>query len=73
MRRIADQLGIHPQTLRSWVQKAETDQGLRPGTISDDATRIADLDKENRELKRANGILKAASVFFAAEQRRPSR
>ena len=73
VKRIADQLGIHPETLRNWVQRTETDQGLRPGTTSDDATRIAELEKENRELKRANGILKAASAFFAAELDRPSR
>ncbi|MCD5317240.1 transposase [Kineosporia babensis] len=67
IQRIAGQLGIHPEALRSWVKKAEVDAGQRAGTTSTDAARIAELERENRELKRANAILKSASAFFAAE------
>src|SRR5437868_977949 len=73
IRRIADQLGIHPEALRGWVKRAETDAGDRPGTTSSDADRIAALERENRELRRANQILKSAASFFAAELDRPSR
>ena len=73
IKRIADQLGIHPEALRTWVKRAEIDAGDRPGTTSSDAERIAQLERENRELRRANGILKSASAFFAAELDRPSR
>jgi transposase len=73
IQRIAKQLGIHPEALRVWVRKAEIDAGERPGTSSTDAERIAALERENRELRRANGILKSAAVFFAAEFDRPSR
>jgi transposase len=73
LRRIADQLGVHPEALRTWVKKAEIDAGDRPGTTSSDAERIAQLERENRELRRANQILKSASAFFAAELDRPSR
>jgi transposase len=50
-----------------WVEKAEIDSGQRPGTTSDDKKRIAELEKEVRELRRANEILKAASAYFARE------
>jgi transposase len=73
IKRIADQLGIHPEALRTWVKRAEIDAGDRPGTTTGDAERIAQLERENRELRRANAILKSASVFFAAELDRPSR
>ena len=73
IRRIADQLGIHPEALRGWVKKAETDAGDRPGTTSSDAKRLAALERENRELRRANQILKSAASFFTAELDRPSR
>src|SRR3954471_18130896 len=72
IRRIADQLGIHPEALRTWVKRAETDAGDRPGTSSEDAQRIAALEREVRELRRANQILKSAASFFAAELDRPS-
>lgn len=71
--RVGEQLGVHPEALRTWVKKAETDSGLRPGTTSQDAGRIAELEREVRELRRANTILKQASAFFAAELDRPSR
>jgi transposase len=65
--RVAAQLGVHREALRSWVQRAEIDGGMRSGTTTDDKKRIADLEKENRELRRANEILKAASAYFARE------
>ncbi|MCZ2811986.1 transposase [Modestobacter sp. VKM Ac-2979] len=71
LKRIGDQLGTNPETLRNWVTQAEIDEGHRPGTTTDDATRLA--ERENQELRRANLILKSASVFFAAELDRPQR
>ncbi len=73
LKRIGDQLGVHPEALRTWVKQAEIDGGLRPGTSSGDATRIVELERENRELRRANAILRSASAFFAAELDRPHR
>ncbi|BAW92676.1 transposase IS3/IS911 family protein [Actinomyces sp. Chiba101] len=55
IRRIADELGVHPEALRTWVKKAEIDAGARPGTTTSDAERIRQLEKEVRELRRANG------------------
>jgi transposase len=69
--RVARQLGIGEETLRNWVKEADVDAGRRQGTTTDDRTRIAELEKENRELKRANAILRSASAFFAAELDRP--
>ena len=71
VKRIADQLGMHPEALRNWVRQAEIDGGVRAGTTTEDADRIAQLERENRELRRANTILKQASAFFAAEIDRP--
>jgi transposase len=68
IKRISDQLGMHPETLRNWVRQAEIDGGVRPGTTTDDAKRLAELEQENRELKRANEILRTASAFFAAAE-----
>lgn len=73
IRRIADQCGVHPEALRGWVKKAEVDAGDRPGTTSSDAERLAALEREVRELRRANQILRSAATFFAAELDRPSR
>jgi transposase len=73
IKRIADQLGVHPEALRTWVKQAEADAGDRPGTASADAARVAELEREVRELRRANQILKSAASFFAAELDRPSR
>ena len=67
IKRVADQLGIHPEALRTWVRQAEIDGGLRPGTTSDDTSRISELEREVRELRRANEILRVCSVFAAAE------
>ncbi|GAC1606487.1 MAG: transposase [Acidimicrobiales bacterium] len=72
-RRIGEQLGVNPEALRTWVSRAEIDEGLRPGTTSDDAVRLAELEREVRELRRANTILRQSAVFFAAELDRPSR
>ena len=64
---IATKLGMTAETLRKWVRRAETDQGLRGGLTSSERERMKALEKENRELRRANEILKAAAVFFGAE------
>ena len=63
--RVARELGVGVESLRHWVAQAEVDSGRRPGTSTVDAERIAELEREVRELRRANDILKAASVFFA--------
>jgi len=65
--RVGRQLGINTETLRNWVNKAEVDSGQRPGTTSEDRKKIAELEREVRELRRANEILKAASAYFARE------
>jgi len=68
------QVRISCETLRKWVRRAETDEGLRPTLSSDERQRLKTLERENRELRRANEILKSASAFLAAElDRRPSR
>ena len=72
-KRIGGQLGINAETLRGWVTQAEVDAGARDGTTSSDAQRLGELEKENRELRRTNAILRSASAFFAAELDRPSR
>jgi transposase len=59
------------ETLRKWVRQAEVDAGQRPGVTSEDSAEIRRMKRENAELRRANEILKAASVFFAAELDRP--
>jgi transposase-like protein len=71
IQRVATQLGMHPETLRGWVRQAEIDGGVRAGTTSADSQRIADLERENRELKRANDILRTASALFAAAELDP--
>ena len=65
--RIAKQLGVGTESLRQWVNQADVDAGERGGTSTADATRIFELEREVRELRRANDILKAASIFFATE------
>lgn len=64
---VASKLGMTPETRRNWLRRDEVDRGQRPGVTSDDRQRIRDLEQENRELRRANAILKAASAFFARE------
>ena len=74
IRRIADELGVHPEALRTWVKKAQINQGTRPGTTTDQAQRIKELDKEVRELRRANAILKSTvGLSVAAECERSAR
>src|ERR1700756_3664895 len=62
---VGQKLGINPETLRNWVEKAEIDSGQRPGTTSDDKKRIAELERENRELRRAGGTAPAGGGPFA--------
>ena len=70
---ISKKLGINHETLRIWVRRAETDAGDRPGITTDERSRMKALEKENKELRRANEILKAASAFFGAELDRQSK
>jgi transposase len=65
--RIARQLGIGPESLRTWVRQAEVDGGRRPGVTTAEQQRIAALERQVKELQRANDILKAAASFFARE------
>jgi transposase len=67
MQSIATKIGCTPETLRVWVRRVEIDGGRRPGLTSDERAQLKALERENRELRRANEILKAASVFFATE------
>ena len=73
VKRVADQLGVGLETLRGWVKQAEIDAGVKPGVTSAEAERVRQLEQENRELRRANEILRRASAFFAAELDRPSK
>ena len=69
---VAKKLGIgSAETLRKWIRRIEVDSGSRPGVTSEESADLRKLRAENRELRRANEILKAASVFFAAELDRP--
>src|SRR6187397_2256075 len=71
---IAKDLGIHREALRQWVRQAEADQGSRRDRLtSDERERLKALERENRELRKANEILKAASVFFPRSSIRPDR
>lgn len=67
IRSVAAKIGCTDETLRIWVRRSEVDEGLRPGATTDERARLKDLERENRELRRANEILKSASLFFAAE------
>jgi len=62
---IASKIGCTPETLRKWERRAETDQGQRSGMTTDDRERLKKLERENKELRRANDILRTASAFFA--------
>jgi transposase len=64
---ISAKLSINHETLRIWVRRAETDAGERPGLTTDERARLRELEREVKELRRANEILKAASAFFARE------
>ena len=69
---IAAKFGISHEALRNWVRRAEADDGLRPGLTSDKRERLKTLEREVRELRRANEILKSAAAFFGAELDRQS-
>lgn len=71
-RHVGGLLGISPETLRTWARRAEIDAGLLPGVTTEAEIEIRRLKRENVELRRANEILKAASVFFAKELDRPT-
>src|SRR5215210_8366395 len=71
-RRVGEQLGINTDTLRNWVKPVLVDDGERPGLTTSERARLVELEREVRELRRANAILKTASAFFAAELDRPS-
>ena len=64
---IAQKIGVADETLRKWVRRTEIDGGTRPGPTTDERERVRQLERENRELRRANEILKAAAAFFGAE------
>lgn len=71
---VSSKLGIGtPETLRTWIRRSEVDAGSRPGVTTEQAAEVARLKRENAELRRANEILKAASIFFAAELDRPAK
>ena len=72
---IASKIGCTAETLRRWVRRAEVDSGRRAGVTSDERARIKELERENRELRRANEILRKASAYFAQAEldRRPKR
>lgn len=74
MTQVATLLGVGtPETIRKWCRQAEVDGGKRPGVTSEESAELKRLKRENAELRRANAILKSASVFFAAELDRPQR
>ena len=73
IQRVAAQLGYGVESVRSWVRQADIDDGQKPGVTTADAQRIKTLEQENKELKRANEILRRASAFFAAGLDRPQR
>jgi transposase len=73
VKRVAEQLGYGVESVRSWVRQADIDAGRAAGVTTTDAERIKKLEQENKELRRANAILKSASAFFAAELDRPSK
>ncbi len=75
IRSIASKIGCTGETLRKWVRQTERDEGRRPGLTTDEKTRLKELERENRELRRANEILRLASAYFAQAEldRRPKR
>jgi transposase-like protein len=65
MASIAEKIGCTTETLRKWVRQAERDQGVKPGLTTDERERLKALERENKELRRTNEILRKASAFFA--------
>ena len=72
---IATKIGCTPETLRAWIKRVEVDSGLRSGLTSADRDRIKELERENKELRQTNEILRKASAFFAQAEldRKPKR
>jgi transposase len=70
---VAEKLGCSTEALRKWIRQAERDTGKRPGVTTNERERMKELERENRELKRANEILRKASAYFAQAEldRRP--
>ena len=64
---VAKLFGMSPETLRTWVRRDQVDSGTRPGLTSDERARLKSLEREEKDLRRANEILKDASIFFATE------
>jgi transposase len=64
---ISKLFGMSPETLRTWVRRTQVEVGARAGITSDERTRLKQLERENKDLRRANAILKDASIFFATE------
>jgi len=74
LRAVSKQLNLNPETLRRWYIEAEIEGGSRPGPTKSERSRISELERENKELRRANEILKSAAAFFGAElDRRPKK
>lgn len=73
VQRVADQLGYGIESVRAWVRQADIDDGVRCGVTSDEQARIRQLEQENRDLKRANEVLKRAASFFGEEVDRQHR
>jgi transposase-like protein len=73
VQRVANQLGYGVESVRMWVKQADIDDGHKPGVTTAEAARIRELEQENRELRRANEILKRAASFFGAELDRQHR
>jgi len=64
---VGEQLGIHGESIRNWMRQGDIDGGVRDGVTTGERSRLVDLERENRELRRANEILKSAAAFFARE------
>lgn len=73
VQRVATQLGYGVEPVRTWVKQADIDDGVAPGVSSAEAQRVRELEQENRELRRANEVLKRAASFFGAELDRQHR
>ena len=73
IRSVSSKFGMSAETLRDWVRRVEVDAGQRPGITTEERERLKLLERENKELRRANEILKSASAFFAAELDRPQK
>ena len=71
---VGEKLGVHPESIRNWLKHHQIDAGLRPGLTTEERQRLKELERENRDLRRANEILKSAAAFFGAElDRRQSK